>query len=62
MDVKNYREFFENIQLDENGNLKCILQTDEGVTLEKGINMYNTYKKLELTNDGYIKITISNND
>jgi len=62
MDLRNYREFFENIQLDENGNIMCILQSDEGVTLEKGVSMYNTYKKLELTNDGYIKITISNND
>lgn len=62
MEGRNYREFFENIKLDENGNLMCIIQTDEGVTLDKGINMYNTYKKLELTNDGYIKLIISNNN
>ena len=56
MNVNNQKEFFENIQLDANGNVIAVLVASPTSTDEKGINQYNTFKKLELTAEGYLKI------
>jgi hypothetical protein len=53
----NYKEFFENIKLDENGNIIAVLQDGTSVNFEKGISQYNTYKEIKLTNEGYLVIT-----
>lgn len=57
MDDFNYKEFFENIKLDDGGNIIAVLQDGASVTFEKGISQYNTYKKIKLTNEGYLVIT-----
>lgn len=55
MDIKNRKEFFQNIFLDENGNLVIVLDSKTNPT-EKGISQYNTYKKLTLTPEGFLKV------
>lgn len=56
MDVNNQKEFFENIQLDENGNVRAVLVSGPTLPVEKGVNQYNFFKKIELTTEGYLKI------
>ncbi|QDP49152.1 MAG: hypothetical protein Unbinned706contig1001_31 [Prokaryotic dsDNA virus sp.] len=56
MDVNNQKEFFENIQLDVDGNIRAVLVSGPTLPVEKGVNQYNTFKKLELTAEGYLKI------
>lgn len=56
MDINNQKEFFENIQLDENGNVRAVLVNSPTLPVEKGVNQYNFYKKVELTAEGYLKI------
>jgi hypothetical protein len=56
MNVNNQKEFFENIQLDANGNVIVLLVPSPTSPVEKGVNQYNTFKKLELTAEGYLKI------
>jgi len=56
MNVNNQKEFFENIQLDVNGNVIVVLVPSPTSPVEKGVNQYNAFKKLELTAEGYLKI------
>tara|TARA_R110002153_G_scaffold24650_2_gene78548 strand:- start:389 stop:568 length:180 start_codon:yes stop_codon:yes gene_type:complete len=56
MNVNNQKEFFENIQLDANGNVIVLLVPSPTSPVEKGVNQYNAFKKLELTAEGYLKI------
>lgn len=57
MYIKNKREFFENIKLDENGNVLCVIVSDTGSDID--INSeYDFYSNIELTEEGYLKITI----
>lgn len=56
MNVNNQKEFFENIQLDANGNVIAVLVNNPTLPVEKGVNQYNTFKKIELTTEGYLKI------
>ena len=54
MNVNDQKRFFQNIELDENGNM--IIQIEmKANPLEKGVNQYNTFKKLTLTTEGYLK-------
>ena len=56
MNVNNQKEFFENIQLDVDGNVIAVLVPSPTGVIQKGVNQYNTFKKLELTAEGYLKI------
>lgn len=56
MNVNNQKEFFENIQLDVDGNVIAVLVPSPTTPVEKGVNQYNTFKKIELTTEGYLKI------
>ena len=56
MDINNQKEFYENIQLDENGNVMAVLVNSPTLPVEKGVNQYNFFKKIELTTEGYLKI------
>ena len=55
MNVNDQKRFFQNIELDENGNM--IVQVEiKADPLEKGVSQYNTFKNLKLTNEGALKI------
>jgi hypothetical protein len=49
------KEFFEKISLDVNGNVNIVIVPKVTPT-EKGVNRYNTFKKIELTPEGYLKV------
>jgi vacuolar-type H+-ATPase subunit F/Vma7 len=51
----NARRFFENIKLDENGNIIIIVE-DVVNPINKGISQYNTFQKLEITAQGELKV------
>ena len=55
MDIKNKRKFFQNIKLDDEGRVVVFLDTKID-PIEKGKNEYNTYNKLIITQEGYLKI------
>lgn len=52
--IINAKRFFENIVLDNNGNIVIIIENKVN-PLKKGISQYNTFKKLSLTQEGYLK-------
>tara|TARA_R110000796_G_scaffold115531_1_gene227623 strand:- start:239 stop:415 length:177 start_codon:yes stop_codon:yes gene_type:complete len=54
MRVKNQKNFFQNIYLDENGNMVLVLD-DKTDPTEKGISQYNTFNKIYLSEEGYLK-------
>tara|TARA_R110001592_G_scaffold8536_2_gene46600 strand:+ start:6960 stop:7133 length:174 start_codon:yes stop_codon:yes gene_type:complete len=54
MNVNNSKTFFQKIYLDEAGNM--VIQLDDKVGIsEKGENQYKTFKKMQLTTEGYLK-------
>lgn len=55
MNVNDQKRFFNNIELDKNGNMivQIEVKTDP---LEKGVSQYNTFNKLKITAEGYLKI------
>ena len=55
MNAENQKEFFQKIALDDNGNVIMVI-VPKVLPLEKGDNQYNTFKKLQLTPEGYLKI------
>jgi len=55
MNIHNQKKFFQNIYLDDNGNMVIIVEDITNPT-EKGVNQYNTFKKLCLTPEGYLKV------
>ena len=55
MNVNDQKRLFQNIELDENGNMIVQLEVKADPS-EKGINQYNTFQKLKLTNEGYLKV------
>jgi len=55
MNVNDQKRFFQNIALDENGNMIIVIESKTGTT-SKGISQYNTFNKLTLTSEGYLKI------
>lgn len=54
MDVNNKRKFFQNIALDDSGNMIVVLE-DKAGDVSNGVSQYNTFKKLQLTESGYLK-------
>ena len=55
MNVNDQKRFFQNIALDENGNMIIVTEVKTG-TIEKGVSQYETFNKLTLTEEGYLKI------
>jgi hypothetical protein len=55
MNVTNQKNFFQNIALDENGNMIVVL-SDETPPTEKGVNQNNFFNKISITPEGYLKI------
>ena len=54
----DYKRFFEEVALDENGNIICVLlEKDNGD--EDAINQKNFFDDVELTEEGYLKIYIN---
>jgi len=53
--IMNARRFFENIKLDENGNIIIIIE-DVVNPINKGISQYNTFQKLQITAQGELKV------
>lgn len=55
MKANNKKEFFEKIQLDENGNVKIVIVSKSG-TESKSTNQYDFFKNVEITEEGYLKV------
>lgn len=55
MNVNDQKKFFQNIALDVNGNMEVTVQPKVNPT-EKGVSQKNTFNKLTITNEGYLKI------
>ena len=55
MNVKNQKNFFQKIALDNNGNMMINLNTKEGLVI-KGDDQRKTFKKLTLSPEGYLNI------
>tara|TARA_R110000751_G_C13496476_1_gene449799 strand:+ start:41 stop:217 length:177 start_codon:yes stop_codon:yes gene_type:complete len=55
MNIHNQKKFFQNIFLDSNGNMVLVVEPKQ-VPLEKGVSQKNTFQKLTLTPEGYLKI------
>lgn len=55
MNINNQKNFFQQIALDENGNMIIIVESKDN-PIEKGVSQYNTFKKLRLTDDGYLTV------
>tara|TARA_R110000796_G_scaffold13290_6_gene43078 strand:+ start:805 stop:984 length:180 start_codon:yes stop_codon:yes gene_type:complete len=54
MNVSDQKKFFQNIALDENGNVTMVIESKNGVP-EKGNSQFKTFHKLTLTEEGYLK-------
>jgi len=52
--IINAKRFFEKIVLDNDGNIIIVIENRIN-PLKKGISQYNTFKKLSLTQEGYLK-------
>jgi hypothetical protein len=52
--IINAKSFFEKIVLDDNGNIVIVIENKIN-PIKKGISQYNTFKKLSLTQEGYLK-------
>ena len=55
MNVKNKKELFQKIALDDDGNIIAVLNVEVGEG-EDGENQYKTVKKLTLSTEGYLNI------
>jgi len=55
MDVKNKKELFQKIALDDDGNIIAVLNVEVGEGSD-GENQYKTVKKLTLSTEGYLNI------
>ena len=55
MDVKNKKELFQKIALDDDGNIIAVLNVEVGEG-SYGENQYKTVKKLTLSTEGYLNI------
>jgi len=55
MDVNNKKRFFQNIALDDEGNMIMVVNTKNGVTT-KGESQYKVLKKLTVDVDGKLNI------
>tara|TARA_B100000768_G_scaffold117242_1_gene108476 strand:+ start:1384 stop:1560 length:177 start_codon:yes stop_codon:yes gene_type:complete len=55
MNVKDKKEFFQKIELDEDGNIKAVIKSEvgEGNTED---NQYKAIRKLTLSPEGYLNI------
>mgnify|MGYP003644760796 FL=1 len=53
MNVRNQKNFFQKILLDDNGNMVINLNTKEGIKI-KGDNQRKTFKKLTISEDGHL--------
>lgn len=54
--IKNQREFFQNIQLADNGAVIISLESVSSST-DSAINQYNFFKNIILTEEGFLKVT-----
>jgi len=50
-----WKELYEKISLDANGNINIVI-VPKVTPVGKGVNRFNTIKKLELTPEGYLKV------
>lgn len=55
MNIRDKKEFFQKIYLDANGNMFLIVEPETAPT-DKGGNQYKTFKQLQLTPEGYLKV------
>jgi len=55
MNVKNKKELFQKIALDDDGNIIAVLNVEVGEG-QDGDNQYKTVKKITLSNEGYLNI------
>lgn len=55
MNVNSKKKFFQEIALDESGNMIVSIENEAG-NESKGVSQYNAFKKLTITNEGYLKI------
>jgi len=55
MNVKNKKELFQKIALDDDGNIIAVLNVEVGEGGD-GENQYKTVKKLTLSTEGYLNI------
>ena len=54
MRVRDQKNFFQNIYLDNDGNMVIVVDSVANPEV-KGVSQYNTFKKLYLTAEGYLK-------
>ena len=55
MNVNNKKELFQNIALDEDGNIIAVLKSEVGEGVDRD-NQYKAIKKLTLSPEGYLNI------
>ena len=55
MNVKSKKELFQNIALDEDGNIIAVLNSEVGEGVDRD-NQYKAIKKLTLSPEGYLNI------
>ena len=55
MNVNNKKELFQNIALDEDGNIIAVLKSEVGEGVDVN-NQYKAIKKLTLSPEGYLNI------
>ena len=55
MNVNNKKELFQNIALDEDGNIIAVLKSEIGEGVDRD-NQYKAIKKLTLSPEGYLNI------
>ena len=55
MNVKDKKEFFQKIELDEDGNIKAVIKSEVGEGNTKD-NQYKAIRKLTLSPEGYLNI------
>ncbi len=59
MNLSEYwKELFERVSLDDNGNLNCVIVTPTN-PIVKGVSEYNTISLLELSPEGYVYIYLA---
>ena len=56
-DVNNQKEFYENIVLDNDGNVE-VVQDNTVKAGTKSLNQYDFFKRIILTNEGYLQINV----
>ena len=53
--VNNQKEFYENIVLDDDGNVVCT-SSSALKTGTKSLNKYDFFQRIVLTNEGYLQL------